>query len=251
MRQLALILAGLFVVIALGCGSSKEAAAPEALSMEDQLVQKNTQARGGLSALRTVQSMRKSGSLNVQGMDIPMTVQNKRPSKYRMDASVEAMGMVFTTAFDGETGWEMNPMLGSRPRELSPERAAELKIQADIDGELVGYKEKGITLRYEGEAQVDGKPAHQLKVILPDSTEMTQYLDAETFQVVRIDGMGLDQQTGRRIPTETSFGDFRPVGDLVYPHELVTKSSAGSMKITVSQVELNVPIADSLFKFPG
>ncbi len=235
-----------------GCGTSGGASSKEPLTMEADLAQRNTAARGGLEAIRAVESVRMNGQFYIEGMDLPMTILVKRPGATRMDVSVEAMGMSFVNAFDGETAWEINPMMGTRPRKLDAARTKQMRSQADIDGELIDYKAKGLTLTYAGEGETDGLPAHLLKVMTPDSTETTLYLDAESNQIVRIDGEGVDAQSGRKVATETRMSDFREVDGVVWPFKMRIKQRGGpTQEITFDKIELNVPVPDSLFVFPG
>ena len=78
----------------------------------DEIVAKNLAARGGLDKLRGLQTMKMTGTINVQGMDMPLTVMTKRPNLLFQEMTMQGQRMV--SAFDGAKVWAINPMLGSR-----------------------------------------------------------------------------------------------------------------------------------------
>ena len=47
----------------------------------DEIVAKNLAARGGVDKLRALTTMKMTGTVNVQGMDMPLTVMTKRPNR--------------------------------------------------------------------------------------------------------------------------------------------------------------------------
>ena len=108
----------------------------------DELINKNIEATGGLEKIKSVNSMEIVGNVLVQGMEIPFTMVQKRPGKMKMEAMV--MGMTMTQGFADGEGWAINPMTGGTEPEPMPEvEAKSFELQADMDGPLVDYKEKG------------------------------------------------------------------------------------------------------------
>ena len=86
----------------------------------------------------------------IQGQfEIPFTAFQKRPMKFRSEA--EFQGMKIISAFDGEKGWSINPMMGSSdPQPMTKEQIDQMKIQADYDGMFYNYAEKGYTVEFTG-----------------------------------------------------------------------------------------------------
>src|SRR6185436_14687913 len=148
-----------FVFVALFIAGSASAQTPSA----DELVAKNLAARGGEAKLKTVNSIRLTGSVSVQGMDMPVTVLTKRPNKMKQEMTMQGQKLV--QAFDGETVWSVNPMMGSAaPRVVEGSAADALKTQSIFDGPLVGYKERGDTLEVVGPADIEGAKTWKLKL---------------------------------------------------------------------------------------
>src|SRR2546425_5709729 len=46
----------------------------------DELVKKSIDARGGIQKLKAIKSIKASGKLTTQGIEIPVTLQQKRPA---------------------------------------------------------------------------------------------------------------------------------------------------------------------------
>src|SRR5262245_8605062 len=72
----------------------------------DDLIKKNIEARGGIEKLKALKSLRMTGKIHTEGMDIPMVLQVKRPGLVRGEATLQGVSMV--KAYDGETAWQIN-----------------------------------------------------------------------------------------------------------------------------------------------
>ena len=124
-------------------------------------------------------------SMEMSGMNMPLTVQLKRPGKMRQVVEVPAMNATITSGFDGTTAWMLNPMAGNDPQKLPDEAAKEMKERGAMDGALMVYLDKGYEVTYEGEEMVKEKPAHKLMVQLPEDKTAQIFLDAESFLEVK------------------------------------------------------------------
>src|SRR3989440_5657246 len=132
----------------------------------DALVAKNIEAKGGIDALRAVQSLRLKGKILVnQGqIEFAYTRTKKRPGQIRTEATLQ--GMTLVHAYDGTEGWKISPFGGRKdPEKMSVDDAKSLVEQAEIDGPLIDWKAKGSTVEYLGTEDVDGTPAHKLRVV--------------------------------------------------------------------------------------
>ncbi len=243
----------LLIVIGLvsGCASSGPAAAPsEPLSVEDELINRSIEAQGGHEALTSINTSVMTGTAVVQGMELPLTIYAKRPNLSRRIVEVPQMGMEIVSAFDGEVAWELNPMMGMSPRKLGEERTRLEAHNADIDGDLVGYKDKGNIVSYEGEEEIAGGTAHKLVITRPDASVVTYYVDTETMLPVRMDGEGIDGQTGAKVNQQTVLSDYREVHGVMMPMKLEINSGGTNLSITIEEASINEGIEDAVFAFP-
>src|SRR5262249_33969964 len=131
----------------------------------DELIQKNIAARGGLEKLRALKSLKMTGKLRTDGVELPLVVYIKRPGMARGEATLQ--GMRFVLAYDGEAVWEINAFDGkTAPERLPPdnEDARGIIETADLDGPLIDYKAKGSTVEFAGKEEVESTPVYKLKV---------------------------------------------------------------------------------------
>ena len=214
------------------------------------LIDKHIAARGGVDNIKAVETVKMTGKVEVMGMEIDMTNYLKRPNKIRSMLVIKAMNAEVNQGFDGEMGWMQNP--GSSPQPMPKELANGMKDQADIDGMLMNYEDKGITLEYLGEGMVNDKPAHKLKVTRPDQPDTVVYLDKETYLEVKLEGEGVNPQTGQPAQTETYMSDYRLVNGVQMAHLMEVKMDGTTFqKITMSEILTNVDVEDSIFTMPG
>ena len=81
--------------------------------------------------------------MEMQGMNMPLQMQLKRPNKMRNVVEVAAMNATIIQGFDGTTAWMLNPMAGSDPQKLPDEAAREMKERSAIDGAMMMYINEG------------------------------------------------------------------------------------------------------------
>jgi hypothetical protein len=80
----------------------------------DELVAKNVAAKGGVDALRALQSVRFTGKMLVNEGQIQLAYveTKKRPSDVRAELTLQ--GMTAIQAYDGEQGWKVSPFQGRK-----------------------------------------------------------------------------------------------------------------------------------------
>src|SRR5262245_1431142 len=151
----------------------------------DEIVAKNLKAKGGIEKLRAVESVKITGIISAQGMQMPMTTWAKRPNLTRREMKVQDQRMI--DGFDGTTVWSINPMVAGsdEPREISGPMAQMVKDDADFDGVLIDYKEKGHKVELVGTETLDGKKVHHLKITKKNGQVQDYFIDADTGLEVR------------------------------------------------------------------
>ena len=231
-------------------GGSLIAAHALAGQTADELVAKYIEARGGMQKIKSVQSMKMTGTMSTGQVDIPITMLMRRPNMVRMEFEIQ--GLTGVRAFDGQNGWALMPFLGTPdPTPITGTELLELSDQADIDGGLVDYKAKGNTLEAQGKDKLDGVDVFKLKLTRKNGDVETLYLDAATYLQVKEEGLHTVQGTQKDF--ETKIGDYRDVEGLKFPFSIASgvKGAPERQNLSITKVELNAPAEDSLFKMPG
>lgn len=216
----------------------------------DEILAKNTEARGGLEKLQKVKSMRFNGKLSMGGMEAAFSMSKKRPEMVKMEFTLQ--GMTGMQAFDGTTGWMVMPFMGKKdPEAMSGDMLKEFKDQADFDGPFVDYAKKGNKVELLGKADVEGTPAYKVKLTTKEGNETTVYIDAETFLETKMEAKRKMQ--GQEIESETTLGNYQEVEGLLIPFsiEMKPKGAPAGQTITIEKAEINVDLDDASFKMPA
>jgi len=217
----------------------------------DELVEKNIQARGGMEKIKAIKSRRTTGLFNAGGGFMAMAGQeNERPNMVRQTFTLQGMSAI--TAYDGTAGWQIQPFEGHKDPELMGEDdLRDLLLDADFDGPLVAYKEKGNTVEYLGHDVVDGDDALRLKVTLKGGDIIYYFLDPDTFLEIRKEVQEFIRGSIRESVLE--MGSYKPVAGVMYPYSISQGSKANPSQQTtaIEKIEVNVPIDQNDFAVPA
>ena len=215
-----------------------------------ELIKKNHEATGGLDKIQAIKSLSATGKALAQGMEFPFVMKQTRPNLMRLDVTV--MGMEMVQAYDGEKGWGINPMMGSQdPQPMGELENKSFKLQSDMDGLLVNYEDKGYTVEYIGEADVEGTPTYQLRLDTHMDIVMDMFFDQEYFLVIKQSStINWEEKV---IESDTYMSDFQEVGDgLIIPFSIETRMGEATInQIVIESMEHNVEIDKSIFVMPA
>jgi outer membrane lipoprotein-sorting protein len=217
----------------------------------DEIVSRYLVARGGLERIRSIESLRMSGTLTPgSGPQGAFRLELKRPGRMRVETVVQ--GTTVTQATDGREGWVLAPLLaGGSAVILPPEEARSLHDQADIEGPLVGWKAKGHRLEVTGKDARFGADAFRLKLVLKSGDVRYLYIDAASYRQVAEEGERPSPRGLVRI--ETRLSDHRLVDGLLIPFvlEIEAAGAAETQRIAFETVEVNPTLDASRFAVPA
>ncbi len=182
------------------------------------------------------------------GTEFPMALYQKRPDKVRMEAEIQGTKLI--QAYNGETGWAIIPWSGSMdPQDLTGDQLKSIKQMGDLDGDLYNWEEKGHTLTYEGEDEMEGTPAYKLRLEKEDGDVFTYYLDAENYVTLRVDTK-INVQ-GTEVEASSWYSNFKPVQGMIMPHSIESKvNDQVQSQIVIDSYEVDSEIDDSMFEKP-
>lgn len=239
-------------LLALLCAAAvapAEGGAPTA----DDIIAKNITARGGADKITAMKSIRMTGTMvPAPGMEMPMKMEWKRPNKIRVEFTMQ--GMTGIQAFDGETGWQLMPFMGqTAPEKMADKDLEDIRDQADVEGELFNYKEKGHKVEYVGAEEIEGTPTHHLRVTKKNGEVAEVYL--ETDSNLEIKRKSKREINGQQVDFEVNLGDYKEVGGLMLAHSLqfvVPGMPAGAGSgLTFNSIEINTDVPDDRFAMPA
>jgi outer membrane lipoprotein-sorting protein len=217
----------------------------------EEIVAKNLKAKGGVEKLKAMNSVKITGTISAQGMEMSMTTWAKRPNLIRREMQVQDKRSV--TGFDGLTVWAIDPMLtgSDQPQELTGPMAQMTKDDADFDGVLVDYKEKGHKVELVGTETLDGKKVHHLKITKKNGQIQQYYIDADSGVEVRT-VMSVQMGPAPAAEITTDLSNYQVVDGLSVPFSMKqTMNGSVAAEVKIEKVEFNLPIEESMFKMPG
>jgi hypothetical protein len=217
----------------------------------EELVNKNIEAKGGMDKIKAIETWRMTGKLIGGGITATTGQENKRPNLVRETFSLQ--GMTAVQAYDGSTGWQIQPFGGRKDPELMGEDdMRDLLIDSDFDGPLVDYKAKGNVVEYLGHDIVDGDDALRLKVTLKNGDIVYYYLDPDTYLEIRKETQEFIRGSVRE--NAADLGSYKPVGGVMYPFSIASGPKNDPTQwqtVSVEKIEVNVPLDPSEFALPA
>ncbi len=179
------------------------------------------------------------------GMEMPMVMFMKNPDKIKVAYTFNGQDMI--SVFDGQKGYMMNPMTGSSaPVELTGDQLKQVQNNNVFRNELLNYFKNGqITL--EGSEDVNGKPAHKLKINVAGGKPVFMFLDKGTSLLVKT--KTTVDQMGTQMDVESFMTEYTDIQGVVMPKK--TTAMANGMEaavITFDNIEVNIPMDDAVFK---
>ncbi len=218
----------------------------------DEIIAKYATASGGMDKIKGVKSEKVALTIETGGMLINQTLYRKRPTMLREETTLQ--GKTSLQVFNGNEGWVINPFTGRETVEAMPEDVVkEMKLQADLDGELIDYAKKGSKVSYEGEEDVDGEMAYKLKLIAEKGDMMYFYIDKATNYLVKQTAKQKNED-GSEQEYSILFSNFKNVEGRTIPFEMETNTTymgqVYKTPIKILSVEVNKEMSDDLFKKP-
>ena len=225
-------------------------AMPASAQTVDEIIAHYIKTIGGMEKIQAVSTLRRSGKYTGGGGFEAVVVQeNKRGTSVREEFSLQ--GMTGINAYDGKTGWKIEPWNGKKdPESLGEEEMKSILEDSDFDGPLVNYKQKGNKVEFVGMDQFEGTDTFKLKVTIANGDVYFYYLDSDYYVPIKIDTKRVIRGAEREY--ETALGDYKEVAGWYLPHsvETNTKGSQDKSKVVYDKIEANMPIDDARFRMP-
>jgi hypothetical protein len=220
----------------------------------DELVAKYIDARGGIERIKAIETLKITRTVGTGiGSNVNVIIYKKRPQLYRGEQAPALPGATMVPrGINAEDAWDtQGGKVVKRPEQAEAETR---EIDADFDGLLVGWKEKGHTVTYAGREKMPGGDAFKLQVKTKSGVDRTIYLDAATYLERRHTGQ-VTMLNGRKMNVVIDFSNWRDVNGVKFPFDITEDRTgdmpAQSLVIYTEKIEANVPVDDALFATPA
>jgi outer membrane lipoprotein-sorting protein len=211
-----------------------------------EILAKMIEAQGGRTTLATIKDTTTSGTMELvqMGMTATLTMYQKEPNKFRMDLDV--MGMLVTSAFDGEKGWSINPQTGGT-EEMTEKQAQAARVQALGNEAMLNPEKFGIAYALKGKEKVGDKECFVIEQTFKDGLQATVFVDAATYLTLKT--RSKTDLMGTEVEQETLLEDYKKVDGMMIPHKLVIfQGGAEFGRLVFTKVAFNSGLEDSFFK---
>ena len=242
---------GLLTVV--GCRSVRPQPAEE--SLED-LIAKNTAARGGASAIESAQTVAIRLRITEPKFTVDALYQASRAGRMRIDVFANG-ARVYSEGYDGRRAWQL-AQGAEHAADASTSGAEALRHGLELPTNLRGLHEmraRGHQLTLRGRELVDGTNYHVIELRLDDGFTTDLYVNPSTYLIDRMrDIRALHPDADARTRwIEQRYEDFRKVDGRM----LAFKSSQVDLRTgqvtqtsTVLEVTTNPPLTEATFAPP-
>ena len=204
-----------------------------------EIVDSYITAIGGAAAIKKITSIQQNAEMEMQGQKLTVTIKDMAPNLSVMEVSM--MGQTaMKQAFNGTTGYQIQ--MGKKS-ELTGDDLTEKKESKGIVSQLY-YATDGTKLEAAGTAKVGAADAYKLIVTSPSGKKKTEYYDVKSGLLLK------DEKTATKgtmeITQSTEYGDYRKVGDVLFPHTLTqniqTAQGSQEFAINIKEIKINPPL---------
>ena len=228
------------------CGAILQAQSTPSL---DQVIERYLKTVGGKNRIDETQTLRRAGKfVGGGGFEATYKQDNKRPNKVRVELSF--LGLTGVTAYDGKSGWKIEPWQGRKdPEPLGEDELKSIVEDAEFDDPLFDYRAEGNTVTLLGTDEIEGTAVYKIRATLKSNGDVrTYYLDADSYVPIKIDVKRTVR--GEERDFEISLGNYKPVNGWYLPFaiEVGAKGSQDRAKLTFESVQSDIVMDDALFE---
>jgi hypothetical protein len=219
-----------------------------AQTVED-VIQKYAANLGGLAAFNNIKSIKMTGTVTTQGMDLPLTTQVINGRAMRTD--VEVMGSQIISVYKDGKGWKQNAFAGAAtPTEATAAELVDLKQQSMLASTLMDYKARGHQVALDGQADVEGIKTYKIKLTNKDDGKVTNYYISTTDYLL-IKSESEREMQGQSVNIETYYSDLKDFNGTKFYLTRTQKIEGQEFQtIKFDKLELNVAIDEKVFDMP-
>jgi hypothetical protein len=229
------------------------ACAPLMAQTADEIIENYFENTGGAQAWGTLEGVHFSGSVNAQGMEIPVDVYQLKDGKQLVKINLQGQEIT-QMAFDGETMWTTNFMT-QEAEKSDTEMTENMKRQSkkDFPSPFYNYKDKGYTVEYMGTETIEGTETYKLKLvqdpIMVDGVEEQNisyhYFDTENYvPIVSESEIKMGPMKGQM--SKNTMSDYQEVDGLYFPFDM----GMSGQNMVIKDITLNPDVDAAMFAFP-
>ena len=201
----------------------------------------------GQEKLAEVKTIIVYGKIMQMGTEFPFVQKMKSPNKFRIEATIQ--GQMMIQAFDGENGWFIAPWIGPDPQDLTGVQLKQAKEQANIEGDLYHWEEKGHQAEYIGTEDMEGTEVFNIKLTKKEGDEIFYFIDSESYVILK-ETRKMTMQ-GTEMEIESFPGNYEMINGIAFPMSIKTNTMGQTTEIVFDSVKIDLELDDSIFVRPA
>jgi len=214
----------------------------------DEIINKYFEALGGKDKVASMKTMYTEYDVDMNGAASSGTswIVSGKAFKNEMDL----MGQKMVQCYTDTGGWMINPFMGSStPTVMTADQVKAGLGQMDLTGPFYNYAAKGNTIALVGKETVDGKSAYKLKITTKAGPEITSWIDATTWYLVKNNIKA--SVNGMEIETAMNISNYKKTENgYVVPFNIEINVSGLTVNMANKKVEVNKDIDMKIFEMP-
>ncbi|HTM65979.1 MAG TPA: hypothetical protein VL093_06655 [Flavipsychrobacter sp.] len=209
----------------------------------EEIVTKHIEATGGEANWKKVNAIKMTGSMTIQGMEMPIIITTVNKKAMRMDITI--MGTSNYQIITDKEGWGFFPIQQQqKPEPMTADQVKESQDQLLVQDEFLNYKKDGSKIEFLGKDDMEGTEVLKLKLTDKDGKEKTFFFDASNYYILRqSQKVNAD---GKETDVVVNYSNFQklPAG-ITFPMTIEQEQTG---PINFTSVEVNPNIDESIFK---
>ncbi|NND88908.1 MAG: outer membrane lipoprotein-sorting protein [Flavobacteriaceae bacterium] len=225
---------------------------PATAQTADEIIDNYFENTGGMEAWNELEGVKYTGSVNAQGMTIPIEMYQLKDGRQVLKINIQGQEMT-QMAFDGETMWTTNFMTMEAEKADAETTENVKKAIGDFPSPFLNYKDKGYSVELLGKETVEGTETYKIKLtqtpMLVDGEEVPNikfyYFETENFVPIVVEAEAMTgPMKGQKFKDNMS--DYTEVEGLYFPFSM----TMGGQPITMKEIVINPEVDAAMFAFP-
>lgn len=210
-----------------------------------ELLDRHAKAMGGRDKIAALKSLEIESELSIGGMTGHSTSYHKAPDRLRVDLSLPIMQS--TQVCNGNDCWmsDNSGLVHTLTAELKRMLVTQMVLERDLYLDSASFPGT-ITLAPET-TNMDGVECYQIDLVPQGGVPAALFIGKDDYLVHQVN------MTTDLAKMQSKLSDYREVSGIMIPFHAVERTDAGIIAgdITVTKVEVNPDLPDSLFEHPG
>ena len=206
------------------------------------IINKYLYAIGGIDKFKSVMDRTTVMTGTAMGQPINITIKQKYPDKLFQELQAgEVKQLLYYKSGRGMI------LIGNEKTEIENKELERLKVDAIMQF-LLDPDSYGIKTEVLPNEMVDSIDCYKIKLVLPSGIRWFQYYSVETDLKVK-ESKEIQTKQGL-FEQETYFSGYREVNGLKFPFTIKQYFGLQEIDLTVTSIEINTGLVDSIFEMP-